>query len=162
AKQLTSEYDYILIDSRTGLADTSGICTMLMPQKLVVVFTPNRQSLTGILELIQRATKYRRESDDLRPLLVYPLPARIEMTRDTERSNWRFGNPTQEIIGYQPLFENQLKEIYALNNFNLNQYFDEVQILQSPDYAYGERIAVEIERVEDRFSLTRSYQTFTN
>jgi hypothetical protein len=40
----------VLIDSRTGLTDIRGICTMLMPEKLVVVFTPNRQSLTGVID----------------------------------------------------------------------------------------------------------------
>src|SRR5207244_3856391 len=32
--QLASTYDYILIDSRTGVSDTAGICTMQMPDIL--------------------------------------------------------------------------------------------------------------------------------
>ena len=44
---LERRYEYILIDSRTGLTDTSGICTKVLPSKLVIVFTPNRQSLEG-------------------------------------------------------------------------------------------------------------------
>jgi hypothetical protein len=32
--------EYVLTDSRTGISDVSGICTMLLPDKLVVVFTP--------------------------------------------------------------------------------------------------------------------------
>src|SRR5208337_2594428 len=74
AEFLAERYDYVLIDSRTGRTDTSNICTMLLPQKLVVVFTPNRQSLTGVEELVREAIAYRRRSDDIRPLLVYPLP----------------------------------------------------------------------------------------
>src|SRR6059058_1199675 len=42
AQWLAEHYRYVLIDSRTGFTDTSGICTMLIPEKLVVVFTPNR------------------------------------------------------------------------------------------------------------------------
>jgi len=45
ADYLAEQYRYVLIDSRTGLTDSSGICTMLLPEKLVVVFTPNRQAL---------------------------------------------------------------------------------------------------------------------
>src|SRR5262249_32695686 len=46
ARRFERDYVYTLIDSRTGLTDTSGICTMLLPAKLVVAFTPGRQSLT--------------------------------------------------------------------------------------------------------------------
>jgi cellulose biosynthesis protein BcsQ len=70
ADRLTERYRWVLVDSRTGVTDISGICTSLLPERLVVVFTPNRQSLTGVRELVQRATDYRRASDDLRPLLV--------------------------------------------------------------------------------------------
>lgn len=162
AERLAEEYRYVLIDSRTGHTDISGICTMLMPQKLVVVFTPNRQSYTGIEELVKQATDYRRQSDDLRPLMVYPLPSRIEFSRDDLRADWRFGKPEQNIIGYQPLFEELLKEVYELPNCKLNDYFEDVQIQQSPNYAYGEEIAVLVEKTVDRFSLTRSYNAFTD
>lgn len=161
AERLTEQYSYVLIDSRTGYTDISGICTMLMPQKLVVVFTPNRQSHTGIKDLVKQATDYRRQSDDLRPLLVYPLPSRIEFSRDDLRADWRFGNPDQNIEGYQPMFENLFKEVYELRDCKLEDYFEDVQIQQSPNYAYGEEIAVKVEKTEDRFSLTSSYKTFT-
>ena len=74
-------FDYALVDSRTGITDTSGICTMLLPDKLVVVFTPSQQSFTGIEELVRRAVKYRKSSPDGRSLSVFPLPSRIEMAR---------------------------------------------------------------------------------
>lgn len=162
SERLAEKYSYVLIDSRTGYTDIGGICTMLMPQKLVVVFTPNSQSYDGIKELVKRATEYRRQSPDLRPLIVFPLPSRIEFSRDDLRNIWRKGEADRNIEGYQPIFEELLKEIYELPECNLKNYFDEVQIQQSPDYAYGEEIAVEIELNMDRFSLTKSYQTFTD
>ena len=81
AKHLTERFAYVLVDSRTGLTDTSGICTSLFPDKLVVVFTPNRQSILGSLEVISEAARYRRESDDLRPFWVFPLPSRIDVAK---------------------------------------------------------------------------------
>lgn len=160
ADRLAEEFKYVLVDSRTGHTDMSGICTMLLPQKLVVVFTPNNQSLTGLSELIRRATKYRRGSDDLRPLLVFPLPSRIEASRENLRTYWRDGNASLNIIGYQPLLETIFKEVYGLKECNLDHYFDEVQIQQSPDYAYGEEITVLTEQKRDRFSMATSYRTF--
>jgi CobQ/CobB/MinD/ParA nucleotide binding domain len=41
------KYDFVLIDSRTGVADTSGICTLQLPDQVVVCFTYNRQSIMG-------------------------------------------------------------------------------------------------------------------
>jgi cellulose biosynthesis protein BcsQ len=164
AERLTAEYRYVLVDSRTGLTDTSGICTVLMPEKLVVVFTPNRQSLTGVVALVQRATRFRRESDDLRPLLVFPLPSRIEQARPTLRDGWRFGEKgsdgQQRLDGYQRQFERLLAEVYDLEFCTLGRYFDEVQIQQAPDYAYGEEIAALVEQSRDRLSLRLGYEIF--
>src|SRR5262249_45696667 len=56
---LTTEYSYVLIDSRTGLTDTSGICTMLLPEVLVLVFSPNEQSIQGLRYLAGKALEYR-------------------------------------------------------------------------------------------------------
>ena len=160
-ERLALSYDYVFIDSRTGMTDTSGICTMLLPEKLVIVFTPNTQSLTGVKDLIERATRYRRGSDDLRPLSIFPLPSRVESSREDLRNAWRFGNQDLRIEGYQPMFEALLQKEYDLETCSLNAYFNEVQIQQSADYAYGEEIAVLVEVREDRLSLARSYRTFT-
>ena len=42
-----ANYDYVLIDSRTGVSDTAGICSVQMPDTLVVCFTYNNQSIKG-------------------------------------------------------------------------------------------------------------------
>jgi hypothetical protein len=162
SERLAVNYRYVLIDSRTGLTDISGICTMLMPQKLVVVFTPNRQSLTGIRDVVTRAANYRRESPDVRPLAVFPLPSRIETDQPRLMHRWRSGDPEFEVEGYQPIFEDLFRKVYDLERCDLEEYFNEVKIQQVEDYAYGEQIAVLEERRSsmDRFSLARSYQTF--
>jgi len=162
ADRWAQAYPYVLVDSRTGVGDISDICTALLPHKLVVVFTPNRQSLTGIRALVQRATVYRRQSDDLRPLVVFPLPSRIEATREDLRVQWRMGDRERGITGYQPMFEELLSKTYGLPECRLDQYFDQVQIQQTPDYAYGEEIAVRTEHAGDRFSLSSSFHVFTD
>jgi hypothetical protein len=59
ADRLARVYSFVVIDSRTGLSDTSGICAMLMPEMLVTVFTPNRQSLLGVVDVVREAAQYR-------------------------------------------------------------------------------------------------------
>ena len=46
-EEMQRRYDYILIDSRTGVSDTSGVCTVQMPDALVVCFALNNQSIEG-------------------------------------------------------------------------------------------------------------------
>jgi len=157
AETLAKDYSYVLIDSRTGITDISGITTMLLPEKLVIVFTPNLQSLKGGVELVRKATEYRKESVDLRPLTVFPLVSRVEANEPELRHDWRFGN--LETAGYQREFEKVLSEVYG-EKIALNKYFDELQIQHIPRYAYGEEVAVLIEKTLDRFSLRRSYQSF--
>jgi tetratricopeptide (TPR) repeat protein len=158
---LATRYRYVLIDSRTGLSDLTGLCTMILPEKLVTVFTPSHQSLDGLVGVVRRALAYRGQSPDLRPLGVFPLPSRIELAETDLRTSWRIGDDTG-LVGYQPLFESLFRELYELPECSLQNYFDDVQIQHVPRYAYGERIAVLIETEPDRLSLTRSYQAFVS
>lgn len=162
AEILAKQFDYILIDSRTGITDTSGICTMIMPERLVVVFVPNQQSLTGVADLIKRAISYRKSSDDLRPLVVFPLPSRIESNQPDLREKWRRGDRDENIAGYQSTFEELFSDVYRLDKCILEDYFDNVQIQHVPYYAYGEKIAVQLERSEDSLSIAKSYVSFTD
>jgi tetratricopeptide (TPR) repeat protein/cellulose biosynthesis protein BcsQ len=160
AGYLSERFDYVLIDSRTGITDTSGICTMLLPELLVLVFTPNLQSVSGVITLIHEATEYRKQSADLRPLVVFPLPSRIEPAKPKLLEQWRMGFGTPGFPGFQSEFESACKEAYALDRCDLTAYFDEVQIQHVPDYAYGEQIAVAVEDTDSRLSLRRSYESF--
>ena len=72
-------YDFVLIDSRTGITDAGGICTIQLPDVLVPMFTANEQSLYGIVDVMRRAqqgrTKLARKPG---PALVFPLPSRFD------------------------------------------------------------------------------------
>lgn len=151
-EMMTSDYRYCLIDSRTGFNDVSGVCTMLMAEKLVLVFTPNRQSLSGVLDLAARAVNYRRSSDDFRPLAVFPLPSRIENAELDLKQQWR--------TRYQEEFEATLARIYELDVCTLGAYFDDVLLPHVSYYSYGEEIAVLRESSSDALSLSKAYETF--
>lgn len=155
---LKSKYDYILIDSRTGVSDVSGICTSLLPEKLVAVFTPNLQSIQGIERVIRDAISYRDKSFDSRRLIIFPLASRLDPDLDTKRTEWRTGN--KQIQGYQPLFENLLKEVYKLASCSLDLYFEDILIQYTKEYSFGEQIAVLTDG--DRISLGESYIIFIN
>lgn len=152
---LARRYNWTLIDSRTGLTDASGVCTMLLPEKLVAVFTPNRQSVEGLINLIYKAVEYRRKSEDTRPLAVFALPSRIVTE---EHKLLRAAQ-----IAYRSEFETCFRRAYGLElpeNF-LAPYFDEVAIPHKGFYGFREQVAVrDDEQTTDALSINRAYERF--
>lgn len=45
--------DYVFVDSRTGYTDVSGICTRQLPDAVVVTFFPNKQNLSGLVQVVK-------------------------------------------------------------------------------------------------------------
>src|SRR3989442_9032457 len=76
-KQLREAYDYTLIDSRTGVSDTSGICTVQMPDAVVGLFTLNNQSIEGVAAVLESAIALRAQGREA-PLTVFPVMSRVE------------------------------------------------------------------------------------
>ena len=71
---MKENYDYVLIDSRTGLSDVADICTVELPDVLVVCFTLNDQSIDGASDVARRiSNRYRH-----RNIRILPVPMRIE------------------------------------------------------------------------------------
>jgi WD40 repeat protein/cellulose biosynthesis protein BcsQ len=48
ARNLAGRFDYVLVDSRTGYTDLSAICTLELPDYVVLVFNLNEQNVHGI------------------------------------------------------------------------------------------------------------------
>ena len=70
-----TKYDYIFIDSRTGVSDTSGICTVHLPEVLVVCSILNTQSIKGAAAVAESAFRQRKQLK--RDLVVFPVPMRL-------------------------------------------------------------------------------------
>ena len=49
----TVQPDYVLIDSRTGHSDVSGICTRQLPDAVVLLFFPNEQNRRGLDKVVR-------------------------------------------------------------------------------------------------------------
>ncbi|MFZ0912021.1 MAG: AAA family ATPase [Candidatus Korobacteraceae bacterium] len=66
--------DYLLVDSRTGLTDISGICTVQLPDLVVMLFALNNQNLEGTGRIL-RAVRQNKMSREIKTLLVAsPVP----------------------------------------------------------------------------------------
>ncbi len=66
-------FDYVLIDSRTGFSDESGICIRDLADRLIVVMGLNRQNVQGTSRFLRRmqTSKIKPESIDV---ILSPVP----------------------------------------------------------------------------------------
>ncbi|MFJ5922955.1 FxSxx-COOH system tetratricopeptide repeat protein [Kitasatospora sp. NPDC092948] len=116
-------YDYVLIDSRTGLTDTADICTVEMPDDLVVCFTLSDQSIDGASR-IARVIEDRYGDRDIR---ILPVPMRID---EGEKEKADAGRALARIkFGGLPA---------GFGEPDLARYWAGVEIPYRPFYAYEE------------------------
>jgi cellulose biosynthesis protein BcsQ len=79
------DYDVVLLDSRTGMSDAGGICTIQMPDVLVAMFTANYQSIFGVRDVVESARSGRqRLAYDRTALTVLPVPSRFTVDAGAE------------------------------------------------------------------------------
>lgn len=77
-----SQYDIILLDSRTGLADVAGICTMQMPDEVALCFVLNHQNIDGVAKVAAAIRAHRQDEIKIRA-----VPMRITGTGTFEGSD---------------------------------------------------------------------------
>jgi hypothetical protein len=79
-----SNYDLVLIDSRTGLSDVAGLCTMQLPDQVALCFILNRQNIDGAAQVA--ATIKAKRGNDIR---VRAVPMRVAGRQTSEESDAR-------------------------------------------------------------------------
>jgi cellulose biosynthesis protein BcsQ len=143
-------YDLVLIDSRTGLADTVGICTIHLPDQLVMVFSANEQSVNGGCSVLKKAVQARtnfRYNPGLPDII--PILSRLDQQAEDELSKeWlrKIRDRTQELFqSWFPL------------SVSLEEYFGTFKVPYFPRWAFGEEIPVLDENETGTDSQTISY-----
>jgi GH25 family lysozyme M1 (1,4-beta-N-acetylmuramidase)/cellulose biosynthesis protein BcsQ len=90
-EEWVEEFDFVLVDSRTGITDIGGICTIHLPDIIILMFTTNEQSINGIRDVIDRVfEKYKTLPLDRSKLLAVPVPSRFETVTENNLSyKWK-------------------------------------------------------------------------
>jgi hypothetical protein len=141
-QRLRAEYDYILIDSRTGVSDTSGICTVQMPDELVVCFTLNRQSIEGAAAAAASALAQRRKPDGSAGLKIWPMPTRVELAekKRLDSARQRARALFDPVMGHLGIVERE-------------RYWGDSEVLYQAFYAYEETLAVFVDEPGQEHSM---------
>ena len=123
---MKTHYDYVLIDSRTGLSDIADICTVHLPDVLVDCFTLSDQSIDGAAAVARQiAERYTG-----RPIAIFPVPMRID---EGEKEKADAGRALARLK-----FDRLPRD---LSGDELTAYWGAVEIPYRPYYAYEETLA---------------------
>ena len=144
------EFDVILIDSRTGITDSGGVCTIQIPDILVPVFTATEQSLLGTKKVILSVQRARQNlAFDRMRLLVFPLPSRIESRSEFEMSMLWLNRIARE---FAPFYEDWLPK-----QFTPLQIIERTKIPYIPYFSFGEQLAVMTHGTSDPGGIGYAY-----
>ncbi|MER5445085.1 FxSxx-COOH system tetratricopeptide repeat protein [Streptomyces sp. NPDC002766] len=124
--QLRRGYDYVLVDSRTGLSDISDICTIHFPDVLVNCFTHNDQSIEGAAAVARRVLDTYGE----RRIRILPVPMRVE---DSEADRLEAARAKVRLTFDQLLVRTP--------HVDPRRYWGNVEVPYKPTYAYEEMLA---------------------
>ena len=146
-----SKYDYVLLDSRTGVSDTAGICSVQMPDTLVVCYTYNNQSIRGASAVahsavlqhdklieeklaLHRSGKAAPSESPLdatgRPYRIFPVAMRVD-NGESDRLALR-----------QAFARDAFSDLIAhIGADNLGEYWKSVEVPHTVYYSYEEVLA---------------------
>ncbi len=152
-QEWAKQYDYVLIDSRTGITDSGGVCTIQLPDIIVPVFTASRQSVDGVIDVVRRAQEGRQLlAYDRAPAAIVPLPSRFDSrTEYTLSQQWL----DEFAVRFKEFYKSWLpKEIPA------RQVLERTKLPYVAFFSFGERLPVFEESGSDPESLGYALRTF--
>jgi MinD-like ATPase involved in chromosome partitioning or flagellar assembly len=139
-------YDYVLIDSRTGISDIADVCTVQFPDVLVDCFTLNDQSIDGAAAVAKDIDKRYHE----RKIRILPVPMRIV---DSEKEKHDIGRNFARLkfSGFPS----------GLSPEQMAQYWRSVEIPFKPYYAFEEILATFGDDPGSPISLLSAFERLT-
>ena len=131
--QFKREAAITLIDSRTGVTDIGGICTLALPDLVVLLFALNHQNIAGIQSVAQAILGRTPDSKsgDGKERAVTPgvilRPARVERYAEEDKR-----------IKYEELAAKSLQEFLPSFEGGPNRYIKKRSIPYVAAYSFGE------------------------
>jgi len=150
-----AEYDYVLVDSRTGVTDIGGICTIHLPDVLVLMFGANEQNLAGTIDVARKAARERNKIPfDRFSLITFPISSRFDSQAEFEIS--------QEWLNK---FGVEFKYCYASwlpKDIESREFVEITKIPYIPYFSFGEKLPVIEQGISDPTSLGFAYETIAS
>ena len=132
------DYDYVFIDSRTGVTDYSGICNIQMPEVNVLVVAPSKQNLTGAKAMADDIKNSPYTKDKFRQPIVMPILSRLDLTTNEQANKWYklFSDGFSDEIKF---LINEIQRYTKIPD-SIDRYRDNTMLQYVNELAYGEDI----------------------
>ncbi len=149
--QWKEEYDFILVDARTGITDVAGVCTVQLPDMLMLLFNTTEQSFSGAKEVAIKAYRSQKKLPyDRYRLEIIPVPS-------------RFDGQVEFTISRQWLdrFARELTDIYdnwLPTSITPRRFLDVSKIPYIPYFSFGEKLPVIEQGTDDASGLGYAYE----
>jgi MinD-like ATPase involved in chromosome partitioning or flagellar assembly len=146
------KYDFVLVDSRTGVTDIGGVCTVQLPDFLAVMFTANEQSISGALDIARRANRaIGKLPFDRSRLPAIPIVSRFEAATEFEFTReWleRIGDDITDIVS-----------TWLDRTMTVQELLNHIKVPYVPRWSFGEQLPVLDERTGDPLSISYAFET---
>jgi MinD-like ATPase involved in chromosome partitioning or flagellar assembly len=150
--QWNDAYDFVLVDSRTGITDAGGICTVQMPDVLVLLTTASEQGLEGTFDVAHRALAARKKlAFDRAALQLLPVLARFDQRVESAIAS-TYLKRFAERMG--PICKSWLPD--AVEPMEIAKL---TKIPYVPNLSFGEKLPVLEEGTEDPESVGYALET---
>jgi hypothetical protein len=150
-------FDFILIDSRTGVTEIGGICTIQLPDINIMLFTPTQHGLNGILDIAKRARIAHQKLPVERQKLVFlPIPTRLDTNTEFIINQSWIDKFAHELT---PLYNDWLP-IEGNNDVKIDKkvFIEKTKIPYVPYFSYGEKLPVIEQGTTDTAGLGYAYE----
>ena len=145
-RQWREEYEFTLIDSRTGITDSGGICTIMLPDMIVPVLVSNYQSIEGTVEVIARAQAARKNlAFDRPPAAILPILSRFESRAEYETAQEWLDFSAERV---KPFYNDWLP-----TGFNPRRALERTKLPYVTFFSFGEKLPALIDSTSDPESL---------
>jgi MinD-like ATPase involved in chromosome partitioning or flagellar assembly len=130
-KQLKAlDYDYVFIDSRTGISDYSGIVNVQIPDVNVLVVAPTNQNFAGALRIAENIKNAPYIKDGNRKPIIMPILSRVDLSIENRSNDW--------ISKFQEKFSLFIKEFCESTNTREREFLNSTILDYKRDLSFGE------------------------
>ncbi len=136
-------YDYILIDSRTGIHDYLGICNLQLPDANVAVMAANQQNIDGCKRIIDQILNSEYTKKGFRKSFVFPILSRIN-SNHPKFDDWadKFTDTFHQIM---PSLDSEIDKSFSKEVFK-DFYLDKTLLADEPQFSAGENVLIKDKR----------------
>ncbi|MHB9857829.1 FxSxx-COOH system tetratricopeptide repeat protein [Streptomyces sp. YIM S03343] len=132
-----SDYDYILIDSHAGFSADAAVCTLALPDTVVIGLGLSPTAITGARDIA------RLVEAEPRPIAIHVLPLRVDTVMEPTRVERALSDARTALDAYLGITDEE----------SLDAYWNDVLIPHKPRFAFGEELAVMIEDPRQQHTL---------